>query len=124
MSTAFLREHRLKQLKEDIARYKKLTQTQGIWFAIRFSWFTAISMYIVEYLFDLLVDGVPIPVYVSNYNYGRLLTTWIIWFLVDYFWLIKQNPRALKRSMIELEKHLEKYPELKKEHPDPIDVSG
>ncbi len=51
MSTAFLREHRLKQLKEDIARYKKLTQTQGIWFAIRFSWFTAISMYIVEYLF-------------------------------------------------------------------------
>ncbi len=124
MSTAFLREHRLKQLKEDIARYKKLTQTQGIWFAIRFSWFTAISMYIVEYLFDLLVDGIPIPVYVSNYNYGRLLTTWIIWFLVDYFWLIKQNPRALKRSRIELEKHLEKYPELKKEHPDPIDVSG
>ncbi len=95
MSTAFLREHRLKQLKEDIARYKKLTQTQGIWFAIRFSWFTAISMYIVEYLFDLLVDGVPLPVYVSNYNYGRLLTTWIIWFLVDYFWLVKQNPRAL-----------------------------
>ncbi len=123
MSTAFLREHRLKQLKEDIARYKKLTQTQGIWFAIRFSWFTAISMYIVEYLFDLLVDGVPLPVYVSNYNYGRLLTTWIIWFLVDYFWLVKQNPRALKRSKVELNKYLDKYPELKKEQPDPIDVS-
>ena len=124
MSTAFLREHRLKQLKEDIARYKKLTQTQGIWFAIRFSWFTAISMYMIEYFFDLLVDGVPLPVYVSNYNYGRLLTTWIILFLVDYFWLVKDFPRGLERSKADLKKHLDKYPELKKEHPDPIDGSG
>ncbi len=124
MSTAFLHEHRLKQLKEDIARYKKLTQTQGIWFAIRFSWFTAISIYIVEYLFDLLVDDVPLPVYVADYNYWRLVTNWIIWFLVDYFWLVKDYPRALKRSKVELNKYLDKYPELKKEHPDPIDVSG
>lgn len=121
-STAFLREHRLKQLKDDIARYEKLSQTEGIWFAIRFSWFTAISIYIVEYLFDLLLDGVPLPIYVSEYNYWRLVANWILWFLVDYFWLVKDHPRALKRSKAELKNHLDKYPELKKEHPDQIDI--
>jgi hypothetical protein len=44
--------------------------------------------------------------------------------LVDYFLLVKDYPRALKRSKAELNNYLDKYPELKKEHPDPIDGSG
>ncbi len=43
MSTPFVRELRLRRLKEDIERFEMLSKNQGLFYALKLSWLTTID---------------------------------------------------------------------------------
>jgi hypothetical protein len=117
MSTPFVRELRVRRLKDDIERFEMLTKTQGLFYALKLSWITTMIIYLTSYFFDFLFDRTDLPVFVAEYGFIKIIITWVFWFIIDYFWLVRNNHLELKKSKIELEKYLKKYPELEKSIP-------
>ncbi len=91
MSTPFVRELRLRRLKEDIERFEMLSKNQGLFYALKLSWLTTMIIYITSYLFDLLYDHTRLPAFVAEYVFIKIIITWIFWLIIDYFWLVRNN---------------------------------
>lgn len=109
MNITPLQERRLQQVKDEIVFLEKEVQKKDWLFALRLSWIIVMLVYIVEYLFYLLTEKKSLPVYVKEYGWLKILTNWIVWFLVNYVMMVMSNKKQLKLKKRELSELIKKY---------------
>ena len=109
MSLTPLQERRLKQTEDQVIFFEKQIREKGVWYAARFAFVLVIGFYIVGFLFDYFIEKKPLQQYVNEFEWGKLLFSFLFWFGVNYFFEVRSNHQQLKKTKRELEQLKKKY---------------
>jgi hypothetical protein len=105
MSLTTLQERRLKQTEYEIAFLERQTKRRGVWFSVWFSLLTMVVFSVSDYLFEQK----SFSVFIQNNSWIKFFAGWALWFLIDYFFIVRSNQQQLKNKKKELAQLKIKY---------------
>jgi len=106
-------ERKYAQLKEEIRFYEKETQRKRWPYAIKIALLLVLISRGAELLFAISFDGQSLEDWLNGQRWIKMLTSFLFWLVVIYFWQVKENHRQLTTKQQEMQKLLQQNPSLK-----------
>jgi hypothetical protein len=96
MNLTPLQARKRSQFLDDIAHLEKQVAKHGPWSAIRTAWALTLLLYIGNYFFEGLADHKPLPDFVKDYGWKRIIFNFFWWALLTYISTVKSFRSELK----------------------------